>query len=65
VWLDSGRIGEDPSGTPNNLMPYVAQVRGVVRLWLWQPTIGLRPQCALGNLSVSMTGPAVRMTGDD
>lgn len=22
----SGRIGEDPSGTPNNLMPYVAQV---------------------------------------
>jgi UDP-glucose 4-epimerase len=23
---DSGLIGEDPSGTPNNLMPYVAQV---------------------------------------
>jgi UDP-glucose 4-epimerase len=23
---DSGRIGEDPRGTPNNLMPYVAQV---------------------------------------
>ena len=23
---DSGSIGEDPSGTPNNLMPYVAQV---------------------------------------
>jgi UDP-glucose 4-epimerase len=23
---ESGRIGEDPSGTPNNLMPYVAQV---------------------------------------
>jgi len=22
----SGRIGEDPSGVPNNLMPYVAQV---------------------------------------
>ena len=22
----SGRIGEDPSGTPNNLMPYIAQV---------------------------------------
>jgi UDP-glucose 4-epimerase len=24
----SGSIGEDPSGPPNNLMPYVAQVRG-------------------------------------
>jgi hypothetical protein len=23
---NSGRIGEDPSGPPNNLMPYVAQV---------------------------------------
>jgi UDP-glucose 4-epimerase len=23
---DSGLIGEDPRGTPNNLMPYVAQV---------------------------------------
>jgi UDP-glucose 4-epimerase len=23
---ESGRIGEDPRGTPNNLMPYVAQV---------------------------------------
>jgi UDP-glucose 4-epimerase len=23
---ESGRIGEDPAGTPNNLMPYVAQV---------------------------------------
>jgi UDP-glucose 4-epimerase len=23
---ESGRIGEDPSGTPNNLVPYVAQV---------------------------------------
>ncbi|SEM66150.1 UDP-galactose 4-epimerase [Mesobacillus persicus] len=23
---ESGRIGEDPSGTPNNLMPYVTQV---------------------------------------
>jgi UDP-glucose 4-epimerase len=22
----SGRIGEDPNGVPNNLMPYVAQV---------------------------------------
>jgi UDP-glucose 4-epimerase len=23
---ESGRIGEDPSGTPNNLLPYIAQV---------------------------------------
>lgn len=30
---ESGRIGEDPSGTPNNLMPYVSQV-----------AVGRRPQ---------------------
>lgn len=24
----SGEIGEDPNGVPNNLMPYVAQVKG-------------------------------------
>lgn len=24
----SGRIGEDPQGIPNNLMPYVSQVMG-------------------------------------
>lgn len=24
----SGRIGEDPQGVPNNLMPYVSQVGG-------------------------------------
>ena len=33
----SGRIGEDPSGIPNNLMPYVAQVavgrRPFLRVW--------------------------------
>jgi UDP-glucose 4-epimerase len=33
----SGRIGEDPNGIPNNLMPYVAQVavgvRPFVRIW--------------------------------
>lgn len=23
---ESGRIGEDPQGIPNNLMPYIAQV---------------------------------------
>jgi UDP-glucose 4-epimerase len=27
----SGKIGEDPSGIPNNLMPFVAQVAGGVR----------------------------------
>lgn len=32
----SGLIGEDPSGTPNNLMPYVAQV-----------AIGLRPHLSV------------------
>ncbi len=32
----SGRIGEDPRGTPNNLMPYVAQV-----------AIGRRPQLSV------------------
>lgn len=33
----SGQIGEDPAGTPNNLMPYIAQVavgrRGVLRVF--------------------------------
>jgi UDP-glucose 4-epimerase len=33
----SGRIGEDPNGVPNNLMPYVAQVavgrRPFIRIW--------------------------------
>jgi UDP-glucose 4-epimerase len=24
----SGKIGEDPAGIPNNLMPYVAKVAG-------------------------------------
>lgn len=24
---ESGLIGEDPSGIPNNLMPYIAQVK--------------------------------------
>lgn len=30
----SGLIGEDPNGTPNNLMPYVAQVAGGQREYL-------------------------------
>lgn len=34
---DSGLIGEDPQGTPNNLMPFVAQVavgrRGQLQVW--------------------------------
>lgn len=33
----SGKIGEDPSGVPNNLMPYIAQTatgkRDVLRIW--------------------------------
>jgi UDP-glucose 4-epimerase len=33
---ESGRIGEDPRGTPNNLMPYVAQV-----------AIGRRPRLSI------------------
>lgn len=31
---ESGRIGEDPRGTPNNLMPYVAQVAAGRRPYL-------------------------------
>jgi len=31
---ESGLIGEDPSGTPNNLMPYVAQVAAGRRAYL-------------------------------
>lgn len=31
---ESGLIGEDPRGTPNNLMPYVAQVAVGQRPWL-------------------------------
>ena len=34
---ESGRIGEDPQGIPNNLMPYVTQVasgkRERLRVW--------------------------------
>lgn len=29
----SGRIGEDPQGIPNNLMPYVSQVGGLTQGW--------------------------------
>jgi len=33
----SGKIGEDPQGTPNNLMPYIAQVaigqRNALNIW--------------------------------
>lgn len=38
---DSGRIGEDPEGIPNNLMPYVAQVGSLeisrFRYWAISP----------------------------
>ena len=47
---DSGRIGEDPRGTPNNLMPYVAQV-----------AIGRRPALSVyGNDYATPDGTGVR-----
>jgi UDP-glucose 4-epimerase len=46
----SGRIGEDPRGTPNNLMPYVAQV-----------AIGRRPHLSVyGNDYATPDGTGVR-----
>jgi len=46
----SGRIGEDPRGTPNNLMPYVAQV-----------AVGRRPHLAVfGNDYATPDGTGVR-----
>lgn len=47
---ESGRIGEDPRGTPNNLMPYVAQV-----------AVGRRPQLQVfGNDYPTHDGTGVR-----
>jgi UDP-glucose 4-epimerase len=47
---ESGRIGEDPRGTPNNLMPYVAQV-----------AVGRRPQLSVfGNDYPTPDGTGVR-----
>ena len=47
---ESGRIGEDPRGTPNNLMPYVAQV-----------AMGRRPHLAVfGNDYPTADGTGVR-----
>jgi len=47
---ESGRIGEDPRGTPNNLMPYVAQV-----------AVGRRPQLLVyGNDYPTPDGTGVR-----
>jgi UDP-glucose 4-epimerase len=47
---DSGLIGEDPRGTPNNLMPYVAQV-----------AVGRRPQLSVfGNDYPTPDGTGVR-----
>ena len=46
----SGQVGEDPSGTPNNLMPYVAQV-----------AVGLRPFLNVyGNDYATPDGTGVR-----
>lgn len=38
----SGRIGEDPQGIPNNLMPYVSQVGGYNPGGVAQITTGAR-----------------------
>ncbi|MBL8289447.1 MAG: UDP-glucose 4-epimerase GalE [Rubrivivax sp.] len=47
---DSGRIGEDPRGTPNNLMPFVAQV-----------AVGRRPHLSVfGNDYPTADGTGVR-----
>lgn len=47
---ESGRIGEDPSGIPNNLMPYVAQV-----------AIGKRPELTIfGNDYDTPDGTCIR-----
>ncbi len=47
---ESGRIGEDPRGTPNNLMPYVAQV-----------AVGRRPELSVyGNDYPTPDGTGVR-----
>jgi UDP-glucose 4-epimerase len=47
---ESGRIGEDPRGTPNNLMPYVAQV-----------AVGRRPHLMVfGNDYATPDGTGVR-----
>lgn len=42
----SGHIGEDPQGVPNNLMPYVSQVRekGKVRGRPWDGRVQLVPK---------------------
>jgi len=46
----SGRIGEDPSGIPNNLMPYIQQV-----------AVGRRPQLTVyGNDYATVDGTGVR-----
>jgi len=47
---ESGQIGEDPRGTPNNLMPYVAQV-----------AVGRRPELTVfGNDYATHDGTGVR-----
>jgi UDP-glucose 4-epimerase len=47
---ESGLIGEDPRGTPNNLMPYIAQV-----------AIGRRPRLSIfGNDYPTLDGTGVR-----
>jgi UDP-glucose 4-epimerase len=56
---ESGRIGEDPRGLPNNLMPYVAQVAvGRLPRWPCSATTTPRPTApACATTSTSKTWP--------
>jgi UDP-glucose 4-epimerase len=58
----SGRIGEDPQGIPNNLLPYVAQVRPLMFLLLTvQVAVGrLQHLTIYGNDYATHDGTGVR-----
>ncbi len=49
---ESGRIGEDPKGIPNNLMPYISQVavgkleKKAAKVLGWKTERGLDEMCA-------------------
>ncbi|BFK62182.1 hypothetical protein I260019D6_14910 [Dorea longicatena] len=49
---ESGRIGEDPKGIPNNLMPYISQVavgkleKKAAKVLGWKAERGLDEMCA-------------------
>ena len=44
---ESGLIGEDPKGIPNNLVPYISQVAVGRREYCWSGTTTTRPRTAL------------------